>query len=289
MLNIRELEKRWFQYKLKSYLPYAITTLLAIALLITTLFLPESKSAPKQELKKVTPIQKKKEKVIQKKLEVVKKEETVQVQKVQKTEPELKPEPKLKIEPKQKVEPKQLVLQPSMGFIEHFQNSEQQPYYKVISDTPKKRKKTKKKDIKKTKTIKRTKVIQTKKIEEEYLNVQAEKIPPKKNIITIERQDSSKDIQEIIKRFKKNNSPALSLFIAKKSYEIGNYEQAYNYALITNDINNGIEASWLIFAKSLVKLHKKEMAIKTLKEYIRYSHSKNAKILLNEIQTGKFQ
>ena len=111
----------------------------------------------------------------------------------------------------------------------------------------------------------------------------------KRQVITIERRDSQNDIKEIIGRFKKNNNPALSLFVAKKYYELGNYEQAYNYALITNGINNDIEESWLVFAKSLVKLNRKEMAIKTLKEYIKYSHSGNARILLNDIESGKFK
>jgi two-component SAPR family response regulator len=96
-------------------------------------------------------------------------------------------------------------------------------------------------------------------------------------------------MEGIIKRFKKNNSPALSLFIAKKYYEAEDYHNAYNYALITNNINREIESSWIIFSKSLVKLGKKELAIKTLQEYTGQSKSRSAKILLDEIQTGKFK
>ncbi|HIP55234.1 MAG TPA: hypothetical protein EYH11_07155 [Sulfurimonas autotrophica] len=107
--------------------------------------------------------------------------------------------------------------------------------------------------------------------------------------ITIERGETKNDVFEVVKRFRKSGDPALSLFVAKKYYELGDYKQAYNYALITNQINPDIEESWIIFAKTLVKLHKKNKAIYTLEEYIKVSHSSNAEILLHEIKSGKFQ
>ena len=105
--------------------------------------------------------------------------------------------------------------------------------------------------------------------------------------MTIERKETKNDIYKIIKRFEKTNNPALSLFIAKKYYVLGNYKQSYNYALLTNQIDPNIEASWILFAQSLVKLHQKSQAIHTLQKYIKVSHSKNAEILLNEITSGK--
>ena len=109
------------------------------------------------------------------------------------------------------------------------------------------------------------------------------------NSITIKKQNTYEDIEYVIKRFKKNNNPALSLFVAKKYYELGEYKQAYNYALITNEINNNIEASWIIFSKSLVKLNQKAKAIQTLQQYINHSDSNQAKLLLKEILSGKFK
>lgn len=110
-----------------------------------------------------------------------------------------------------------------------------------------------------------------------------------KVFVNIERNKDINDIEHVIKRFKINNDPALSLFIAKKYYYLGEYEKAYDYALITNKINNNIEASWILFAKSLVKMNKKDMAIQTLKKYIEYSNSMQAKQLLDEILSGKFR
>jgi len=110
-----------------------------------------------------------------------------------------------------------------------------------------------------------------------------------KSKIVIQHQDSRKDIQDVLKRFHKNNNPVLSLFIAKKYYELKEYKNAYNYALITNNLDTHIEDSWIIFAKSLVKLGKKQMAIDTLKQYVNHSNSKKASMLLHNIQNGKFK
>ncbi|MBU4110699.1 CDC27 family protein, partial [bacterium] len=97
------------------------------------------------------------------------------------------------------------------------------------------------------------------------------------------------DIEEIITRFKKNNNPALSLFIAKKYYELGEYRNAYNYSLITNELNKDIEASWILFAQSLVKLNEKDKAVKVLRDYIKHTNSNRANLLLNDILSGKFK
>ena len=112
---------------------------------------------------------------------------------------------------------------------------------------------------------------------------------PLKTQVTISTKEEADDINDVIRRFKKNKNPALSLFIAKRYYEMKNYQKAYNYALVTNEIDNNIEESWLIFVKSLVKLGQKEMAVKTLNSYIEHSGSTRAKLLLEDIAQGTFQ
>jgi len=106
--------------------------------------------------------------------------------------------------------------------------------------------------------------------------------------MVIQRDDDMKDIQDVIARFKKNKNPALSLFVAKRYYGAKNYQQAYNYALMTNELDSNIEDSWLIFAKSLYMLDQKDMAIKTLKAYIQQSGSVKAKITLGQMESGTF-
>ena len=107
--------------------------------------------------------------------------------------------------------------------------------------------------------------------------------------ISIKRKDTAQELQSIIKRFKQSNNPGLSLFIAKKYYTQKNYQQAYNYALITNKLNSKIEESWIVFCKSLVKLGKKQFAIKVLQDYTQDTQSSTANILLSDIKSGKFR
>jgi len=289
MLNIRELEKRWLKYKIKSSLPYVVIVISLIIIITLLYFFLGTSTIVKPKESKTT-----------------KKIDKVVVQEVNKsTNTPMQAQPpktikastattinKVPLSPTKTLNNKDnaLILQPSMGFMRHIQSEEQQPYYQTLHPVHKKVKKVKKKK----RHIKKS----TPPVQEEYMDIdneqsaapkKVEDSTPKKQVITIERRDSQKDIQDIIARFKNNNNPALSLFVAKKSYEIGDYKQAYNYALITNGINHNIEESWIIFAKALVKLHRKDMAIKTLREYIKYSHSGNAKILLNDITSGKFQ
>jgi len=293
MLNINDLEKRWVEYKIRSIAPYIIGFLTLVFVTVATYFFLFSKedtldSSEKKEIQKPVTVEKKqkipkaslpKEKVVKEELPPVK-EITVPIKKKEKISPLIIKElPKETI--KQQTENK-IIIRPSMQFLQNFQTT---PSYKEP-----------------VKKIKKKKIAPIALPTEEYVEaIKTEKksapepvkeqIQEEKNIkkITIKRRESENDIKEVLSRFQQNNNPALSLFAAKKYYELGNYKQAYNYALITNKINNDIEESWLIFARSLIKLGKKDQAVKTLQKYISYSHSSNAQILLDEIQRGKFQ
>lgn len=119
--------------------------------------------------------------------------------------------------------------------------------------------------------------------------IAVEKEPEELFVQIDHKQISDDELNSVIKRFDKQKKPALSLFIAKKYYEQGNYKEAYNYALETNNLNPDIEDSILIFCQSLVKLGKKQEAVTTLQAYLNKSYSVQASVLLNEIQTGKFK
>jgi len=283
MLNIIELEQRWLRYKIKSYIPhFSIVISLSIIVIILVSFSSNSSIKPdktmtkslivptthtivkqKEVLKKQAPTSEKtvlKKRVVKKVL----KPTTIQKQTSQKNSQKVK-------------------LSPSLGFMKKMQNSVQ-PYYNNETadngyeiDKPH----TVQKNTVRKNTVRKPQVAETQTVEPV-----AQQSPKH---IQIKRQNTQNDIYDIIKRFKKNNNPALSLFVAKKYYELENYRQAYNYALMTNEINRDIESSWIIFAKSLVKLGKKDKAIKTLKKYIKQSQSNSAQILLDEIQSGKFR
>lgn len=283
MLNIIDLENRWVKYKIKSYIPHItiVVSLLIITLLLIIFTTTETRKSSEAKAKKVAiPITKKveitpKKTVSQEILKPIKEEKTV-VTKVKKREPIVARTSQYSVKSE-----KQVKLSPSLDFMREMQHSVQ-PYYMNENSTP---------EIEENKDVKVATPVQVKVVQKHPKVVtQAETTSDSQtHKITIRRENTKNDIYEIIKRFKKNNNPALSLFVAKKYYQRGNYDQAYNYALLTNQINNQIDASWIIFAKSLVKLGKKGKAIKTLTEYVNYSHSNSAKILLDDIKLGKFQ
>lgn len=107
--------------------------------------------------------------------------------------------------------------------------------------------------------------------------------------LSINRNESKTDIEELQIRFKETSNANLGLFIAKYYYDRGNYAEAYNYALKTNSINSRIDESWILFSKSLVKLGRTEQAKKTLQLYYQQSNSEAAKALLNSIEHGTFK
>lgn len=107
--------------------------------------------------------------------------------------------------------------------------------------------------------------------------------------VSLNRNESKLDIESIERRFKENSNPNLGLFIARYHYDHGNYNEAYNFALKTNSINNKMDESWIIFSKSLVKLGKAEQAKKTLQLYISESGSNSARAVLDSIEQGSFK
>ena len=261
MINVTELEKRWIKFKIKSYIPYIVIifSLLVILILFLTLSFKDVKDTKikftKNDIKKVEKTEVKKTKT--------------KIEKETKTKTKHVKPPKIE---------KKLVLSPSLNFMQDMQNNTVGYYENKDKVIEKKHKIINKNNTHKIKEKEVAKPLPTPK-----------KIKNSSIQIDISKKNAQEDIDQVIKRFKINNNPALSLFVAKKYYELGKYNKAYNYALITNEINSNIEASWIIFTKSLVKLNEKEMAIKTLKTYYKHSHSNTAKILLDEIKTGKFK
>ena len=252
MLNLPELEKRWLRYKIRTFLPYITVTI--IVLLLMVLFLYREDFLPKTALHNDN-----------NKVSEIKKTPVVKLEAKQ-----AEPEKEQKVVSEKHTPSNIIKLQPSMHFMDNF---DQQNLQNTQYTAPHIQKKPQKK-VQKEHSIPK-KITQHK---------------TKSSIkITIKREETQQDLQQVIKRFQHNKNPALSLFIAKKYYELGNYAQAYNYALITNQLNESIEASWIIFAKSLVKLHKKRDAIRILQKFINNTHSSTAAMLLHDIRTGKFQ
>jgi len=96
-----------------------------------------------------------------------------------------------------------------------------------------------------------------------------------------------KPIGSIKKRFFKTNDISLALQISQKFYQEKKYKKALKWSLIANEIDNANEKTWILFAKSKVKLAKKEDAIKALEAYLKDHKSTNVKNLLDDIRRSK--
>ncbi len=267
MLNVNELENKWRKYKIKSYIPHLViaTSLIVIVIAISTITTSEvSTISPVKKHQTIAKVEEAKAEEVKKSaIKVVKEVKVIAVE-----------EETVVTENKQTKNQK-IMLSPSLNFMKKMEHNRAVYYEDDIAPVS-------------TKTVQKIEPVQIEEVVLEVEKVVTENTT-KKQAIKIKRQTTQSDIQHVIKRFKKNNNPALSLFVAKRYYELGEYHKSYNYALITNEIDDSIDASWIIFTKSLVKLNEKGEAIKTLNKYIEYSHSNQAKILLDDIRTGKFK
>lgn len=273
MLNIHDLERRWLKYKLKHYAPIVLGGIFTLIILTIGIVLVNDSTvktetaqtkivAPQLETKVV-------EANITKKTTISPKIEQVETINV--------PQNTVTVEPV--AQPKgKLILKPSLRFMDNIEDSLNHYY---IPDEPDNLGIDESNhNIQEVKAIK--KVVSKPVVEVE------QKSDTKQNLSIIRHEDKT-DLSDVIRRFKKNKNPTLSLFIAKKYYSLGEYQKSYNYALMTNEIDKNIEESWLIFAKSLVKLGQHELAIATLKSYTSSSNSTSAKALLGKIQSGEFR
>jgi len=253
MINIIELEKRWMRYKIKSYLPHFIIfmSLSVISLLGLIFFDTAITDTPLQEPS------------------IIKKELTALDKNISVSPPVVPPKEIKKVQKTTLQQEHQLTLQPSFNFVKKLQDSQ----YTYVREVKK---------------ASHPKVIAKKVPAPKIAKVEAIQYKAVSKI-NIKREDSKQELQTIIQRFKRSNNPQLSLFIAKKYYKQKNYQQSYNYALITNKINNKIDESWIVFCKSLVRLGKKKFAIKILEDYTKETQSSTASILLSNIKSGKFR
>jgi hypothetical protein len=285
MLNINELEQKWLKYKIKSYVPHVVILISSTLIIILIYILlnsnyfnnmdleAEASAKPKaivsdevQEKKVPEPIQP----VVTETILNTPSQENVILEASKNQMPT--------------VTEQKLLIAPSMNFIKNIQHDDVS-YNQTQAPIPTEKVEAPRHSAPTPEYIEETVLTQPIKIEEKRVQEEDHQV----NTISIRRQNEYSDIEEIITRFKKNNNPALSLFIAKKYYELGEYRNAYNYSLITNELNKDIEASWILFAQSLVKLNEKDNAVKVLQDYIKHTNSNRANLLLNDILSGKFK
>lgn len=257
MLDVKNLEHRWLKYKIKRYLPYALGFIL-LTVLVTGIVMWISSSDP------VQPELNKQDTNLSSALLTSSNSSSVTQQAV--------------------VNANSTLLEPSMNFIQTMDTEE--------ADAPSSANESPVKSSVMSAPPPVNKVLQ---LPNNEADVQAPTIKPSAKTIyesktlSINRNESKVDIGELQKRFKETSNPNLGLFIARNAYERGDYTEAYNYALKTNAINSHLDESWLIFAKSLVKIGKTDQAKKTLQVYISDSNSDSARGLLDSIERGIFK
>ncbi len=254
MLDIKNLERRWLKYKLKSFFPYLAVLLLSLSLLVgISLWIgshkTENQSVPQQKVSLSTNTTK----------------SSISV-------------------PENNV----TFIEPSMEFVQSFQNTQSIPETNI--PTPHSATIVNKSVRPATNTsIPIPKTITMPEYSPPPVTMPVQPKTNSNKSLSINRDESKLDISTLERRFKETSNSNLGLFIARYYYDRGDYNEAYNYALKTNNTNDRIDESWIIFSKSLVKLGRTDQAKKTLQVYISQSNSENAKALLDMIENGSFK
>ena len=109
-----------------------------------------------------------------------------------------------------------------------------------------------------------------------------------KGRIKIETQEVN-SIVYLKDKFEKTHNIIFALMLAEEYYLIKNYKESNKWALIANSIDSDNEKSWIWFAKSKVKLGQKEDASLALKAYLKNNKSKTIESLLSQIAMGEIQ
>ncbi len=94
-------------------------------------------------------------------------------------------------------------------------------------------------------------------------------------------------VEKIKAKFQRSNNPRDALLLAKLYYKKSDFQSAEQWALSANKLDNNLEESWLLFAKSKAKLGKNHEALKILVSYYKKSKSTKAKALIMAIKRGQ--
>ncbi len=94
-------------------------------------------------------------------------------------------------------------------------------------------------------------------------------------------------IETMKKKFKMSKNARDALLLAKAFYAKKEYSQSEKWALTANKLDSNKDESWHIFAKSKAKLGQKNEALKILSSYYKKSHSPKTKALIVKIKTER--
>jgi len=255
MYDIKPLEEEWKQYKKNKKKPYFIFLIGLVLSLVSIVAFVNYKNLDIPRLSTVNSIEDLKIKV-KKESSVLLDDALLIVQvKEQEITENIKPIVKLAVE-------KTKVIENNI------------PTLPVVDDIPVLEDKSKRKVVRKKPNI----------IKVSRQNVEK---PRKKMHLNIIESSSVSAYKDVEKRFYKSHDTDDSLFLAKSYFRKGNYKKAEHWSLQTNKVNSNIEESWIIFAKSKVKLGQKDEAIGILTNYAKRTNSISARNLLYQLKNKR--
>jgi len=257
MINIRELEKRWYKYKTKGVL--LIVSILTLLLLLIyggyyILYKLNIDIKPKTQPKAVMGIQKRKEK----------NSSTIFNS----------------IEEKQD---SSILLSPTIPIIDLEEEKQKDNRVKKRAIRYNIAKKYSKPHHKRKRLVKAK--VSTYLTHSELSVLNGDNIPPHRKKKKIKIQQSSNNYMSIMKqKFARNKNPRDAILIAKAYYNAGNYKKSEEWALKANSLNSNLDESWLIFAKSKDKMGKRREALRILITYYNKSKSYKVKALIEKMR-----
>jgi len=88
----------------------------------------------------------------------------------------------------------------------------------------------------------------------------------------------------IKKKFYATNNIDFSLLLSEKFLKKKEYKKALKWALISNEIDENSEKSWILFAKAKMKLGKPQDALNALNIYLKNNNSVQVKKVLDDLK-----
>jgi len=116
-------------------------------------------------------------------------------------------------------------------------------------------------------------------------NIPKEITEKKKAKISIDMQEID-TITYLKDKYYSTSSIVFALMLSEEYYYEKKYKEALKWSLTANDIDSQNTKSWYWFAKSKVKLNQKKDAIRALEAYLSNNSSKRLSTLLHKIELG---
>ena len=119
--------------------------------------------------------------------------------------------------------------------------------------------------------------------QDEVIDLEAK---PARKRVNIQISSASNEEVTLKDQFLKTNNPTIALELAKLNFKKNNFKEAIKWSLAANDIDNSLEESWIIFAKSKYMLKQKDDAIKALNEYNKNLNKASINTLISKMRDG---